>query len=565
LPALRAAAYQTPAGLAYLASNRTYLLPPHLALLDSWLYKLATKEIKRLMVFMPPRHGKSFLCSQYFPAWYIGRFKGRFILTSYEATLAANWGRLARDVLTEYGPEVFGVRVAQDSAASDHWELENAQARFGIMHTAGVGGAITGRGADILAIDDPVKNAEEADSAVYREKAWRWFTSTAYTRLEPDGCVLVVQTRWHHEDLSGRILNELTQVGADDLVREKWYILNLPAITEEDESYEIPGMDPFERKSGEALWPKRFSLQQLRAIRHDIGERSFTALYQQRPSPEKGTTFHRDWFEHRYQEMPTDLIGVVMGVDSAFKDGTSSDYSAIAVWGTDGRRYYLLHIWRGRVLFPDLLEVLRHTYYAFRPDAIVIEDAASGQSAIQTLRRDTNLPVVAVSARGSKVARAEGVSPLFAAGVCLLPESRVEPLLDTWIEEHVAFPRTTHDDMVDSSTYALAYLKAHFSEGGDVTLATTHFNESPIEAMTRRAREQQETAVEEEMLLTRIQRPMTRPDGTVVKVSASRDVTIEKPVEIPEEQFQSEHVARQQEHIRDLLAQLVSDSLNPLR
>ncbi|HUY80087.1 MAG TPA: terminase family protein, partial [Ktedonobacterales bacterium] len=164
------AAWQTPAGLAYLASNQTYQLPPHLALLDDRLYQLATGRIKRLMVFMPPRHGKSELCSKYFPAWYIGKYRKRVILTSYEATFAATWGRLARDVLTEWAEPIFGVRVSQNSSAGDHWELEGAQGQHGVMYTAGVGGAITGKGADLLVIDDPVKNAEEANSPTYREK-----------------------------------------------------------------------------------------------------------------------------------------------------------------------------------------------------------------------------------------------------------------------------------------------------------------------------------------------------------------------------------------------------------
>src|SRR5690349_17901555 len=196
----------TPAAFAYLASNGTFALPPHLALLADRLGQLARGEIKRLMVFMPPRHGKSLLCSHYFPAWYIGAFRRRVILTSYGATFAASWGRLARNALTEWGPSVFGVRVAQDSSAADHWELEGAEGQHGVMHTTGVGGDLTGRGASILIIDDPIKNMEEAQSQVMRDKAWEWYTSTAYTRLDPDGRVLVIQTRWHADDLSCRIL-----------------------------------------------------------------------------------------------------------------------------------------------------------------------------------------------------------------------------------------------------------------------------------------------------------------------------------------------------------------------
>ena len=177
------------------------------------------------MVTLPPRHGKSQLISQYFPAWYLGTFPDRrTILTSYEAGFAAGWGRRARDVLEEFGPEVFEVSVREDSSAADRWDING---HVGGMITAGVGGAITGRGADLLIIDDPVKNSEDAASKTMRDKAWEWYQSTAYTRLEPGGAIILVMTRWNEDDLAGRILKE-SQTGG-----EKWEVMNLPAIAEE--------------------------------------------------------------------------------------------------------------------------------------------------------------------------------------------------------------------------------------------------------------------------------------------------------------------------------------------
>lgn len=448
-------AQATPAGLAYLASNGRFALPPHLALLADRLGQLARGEIKRLMVFMPPRHGKSYLCSQYFPAWYIGALRGRVILTSYEATFAATWGRLARNVLTEWGPSIWGVRVAQDSSAADHWELEGSEGQRGVMFTAGVGGAITGKGASLLIIDDPVKNMEEAQSATMREKAWQWYTSTAYTRLEPDGRVLVIQTRWHADDLSGRILANAHDEGDT----EAWHVLALPAIAERDEHYPIANDAPYTRRAGEALWPVRFDAKRLAEIRADVGGKVWSALYQQHPAPDDGFIWHREWFQP-YHELPR-LTRIIQSVDTAFKTGVASDYSVIATWGLAASGaatgYYLVDLWRARVEFPELKRAIIAQAAKHAPTAIYIEDAASGQSALQELRRDTTLPLIPVKPLGSKEGRAAGVSPLGEAGKVFVPESA--PWLADWVDEHVHFPNGAHDDMVDSTSMALAQLR----------------------------------------------------------------------------------------------------------
>ncbi len=453
---LRLYAQATPAGLATLASNGRFDLPDHLALLNDRLGQLARGEIKRLMVFMPPRHGKSYLCSQYFPAWYIGAFRGRVILTSYEATFAATWGRLARNVLTEWGPPVWNVRVAQDSSAADHWELEGANGQHGVMFTAGVGGAITGKGASLLVIDDPVKNMEEAQSATMREKAWQWYTSTAYTRLEPDGRILVIQTRWHEDDLSGRILKHGREQGDS----EPWHVLSLPAIAEADEAHPITGDAPYTRREGAPLWPSRFSAERLAAIRADVGGKVWAALYQQHPTPDGGLIWHREWFR-TYRDLPT-LTRTIQTIDTAFKTGIASDYSVIATWGATETDFYLLDVWRARVEFPDLKRAILAQAAKHKPSAVLVEDAASGQSALQELRRETALPLMPVKPTGSKEGRAAAVSPLAEAGKVWLPESA--PWLADWLEEHVAFPMAAHDDAVDTTSMALEHLR-----GGGIT------------------------------------------------------------------------------------------------
>lgn len=445
-----AAAQQSPAALGYLASNKRYTLASHLELLDQRLYDLAAGRIKRLMVFMPPRHGKSELCSKYYPAWYVGRYKGRVILTSYEASFAASWGRLARNVLTEWGPSVFGVKVSQGSSAADHWELDGAEGQRGVMYTAGVGGAITGKGASLLIVDDPVKNMEEAQSLTMRDKAWQWYTSTAYTRLEPDGRVLIIQTRWHEDDLSGRILAHAKSEGDT----EPWHVLSLPAIAETDESHAIAGDVPFTRSEGEALWPERFSPQRLAAIRTDVGGSVWSALYQQHPTPDGGLIWRREWFK-RYSPlggMPQ-FVRVVQAIDTAFKTGVANDYSVIATWGCTENAFYLIDLWRERVEYPDLKRAIADQAAKHKPAAIYVEDAASGQSIIQELNRETRLPILALRPMGSKEARAAAVTPLAEAGKVYVPDGA--PWLSDFIDEHVAFPRGAHDDMCDTTSMAL--------------------------------------------------------------------------------------------------------------
>jgi predicted phage terminase large subunit-like protein len=439
-------------GLAYLASNGQFATPQHVHLIADRLCQLARGEIKRLMVFCPPRHGKSELCSKYFPAWYIGAFAGRVILTSYESTFAATWGRLARNVLTEWGPVIWpGLKVAQDSSAADHWELDGAQGQKGVMYTAGVGAAITGKGASLLIIDDPVKNMEEANSLTMREKAWLWYTSTAYTRLEPDARVLVIQTRWHHDDLSGRILANAKAEGDT----EPWHVLSLPAIAEADEEYATRGRsDSFRRHEGEALWPDRFNIERLAAIRQDVGSSVWASLYQQRPVPDGGMIWHREWFK-RYTELPP-LTRKIQSIDTAFQTGVASDYSVIATWGRTETDYYLIDLWRARVEYPELKRAIVDQYRKHEPEKIYIEKAASGQSAFQEIRRESDLPIFAVPPQGSKESRAAAVCPLGEAGHVWIPENA--PWASDWIEEHVSFPRGAHDDAVDTTSLALARL-----------------------------------------------------------------------------------------------------------
>lgn len=405
---------------------RRYQAAHHHVLIAEHLEAIERGDIDRLMIFMPPRHGKSELASIRFPAWFLGRNPDKRIIgTSYAAQLAYSFSRQARNLIqSEAWP--FDVTLADDSAAVQAWNLQDHRGGY---VAAGVGGPITGQGANLLIIDDPVKNAEEADSETYRQSVWEWYQSTAYTRLEDDGAIVLILTRWHHDDLAGRLLDEMKNGG------DQWTVLELPAIDDK----------------GEALWPEKYNVEALERIKQAVGSRTWTALYQQRPTDDEGAIIQREWWRY-YREAPA-LSHVVQVWDTAFKAKASSDYSVCATWGRGEAGYYLLDVWRGRVTFPDLKRQAVALYAKHQPHVIVTEDAASGQSLIQELERETRLPVVAYRPDRDKVARVNAVTPTIEAGKVFLPESA--PWLADFIEEHSQFPNGAHDDQVDTTAMAL--------------------------------------------------------------------------------------------------------------
>lgn len=271
-PATLAAA--SPAGLALYDSQGWWQYAHHLQVLNDYLLRLTRREFRKLMVFMPPRHGKSEMISHYFLAWYLSVFPDhRIILTSYADSLARQFGMAVRDLFLEHGPELWGLEVNQSSAAKDDWNLDGYQ---GGMRTAGVGGAITGRGADVFVMDDPVKNLEEAFSAVIQERNIGWYRSTARTRLHPDAIQILVMTRWHEADLAGMLLAE----------QDDWVVLRLTARAEDE--------DPLGRSINAPLWPERYGETELNQIEREVGPYVWQAEYQQQPElPASLMFFHR--------------------------------------------------------------------------------------------------------------------------------------------------------------------------------------------------------------------------------------------------------------------------------
>lgn len=415
------------------------------------LEAIARGDIRFLSISMPPRHGKSLLASVHFPAWFLGNYPDkRLIGCSYTAALANRFSRQARNILSDQRSPFPEVKPAKDAQNVTSWDIAG---HLGGYVSAGVGGSITGMGAHVLLIDDPVKSAEEADSEVRRETAWEWLTGTAITRLEPAGAVVMIGTRWHEDDLIGRALN---MEGAD------WTVINLPAQAEE--------ADALGRAAGDYLWPERFGDAEYAAMRQRVGERNWQALYQQRPTAAEGGMFKRPWW--RYYDTLPDLTEVVITVDSAFKTGVGADFTAVAVWGHDGAgSYYLIDCIEERVEFPELIRLCEATWEAHRWRArtvpLLIEDKASGQSAIQVLKRPERradgtirpaLPVIPfkVTAGESKEARAESVSPVVEAGRAFLPARAT--WRERFIDQHANFPLAAHDDMVDTTSMGLIRL-----------------------------------------------------------------------------------------------------------
>ena len=386
-------------------------------------------KVDKLMIFMPPRHTKSETVTVRLPAYVLEHDPSqRCILGAYAQALASKFSRKTRRIVQSR------MKLSKDRTAVDDWETEEG----GGLRAVGVGAGVTGMGANWIFIDDPVKNREEANSKTYREKCWDWYTDDLYTRLEPGGKIVLIMTRWHEDDLAGRIL------ASED--GPKWTVINLPALAEKD--------DPLGRKEGEALCPERYNEEALQNIRRVMGA-SFQALYQQRPSAEEGDIFKREWWQY-YKEAPK-LKWIIQSWDTAFKKGAENDYSVCHTWGVSDSGFYLLDRWKEKVEFPTLKRTVVSLANKWHPRAILIEDKASGQSLIQELKTNTTLPVLAIPVDSDKVTRAHAVTPSVEAGNCYLPEDA--PWLQDFIDEFATFPNGSHDDEVDATTQFLNYVR----------------------------------------------------------------------------------------------------------
>lgn len=426
---------------------RLWKNPRHIRLIDSLLLDLAGGYGNRLALFAPPRHGKSVLTSHYFPAWYLLTYPERtVILTSYEADFAAKWGRKVRDTVTKWGgTEAYRISVREDSKAANRWEIVG---HGGGMETAGAGGAILGKGAHLFIIDDPVKNADEALSPVYRQKVWDWYLSTAETRLEPGACVVVTQQRWHTEDLGGRLAAE--QPG-------DWKMVSLPALAEENDPLDPP------RLPGEALWPERYDEAELQR-RQKNAPRWFAAQYQQKPLNLEGGFFRNLESIRIIDAAPTpdQFTRRIRAWDLASTEaqsGADPDWTAGVLIGKhkDGT-FWILDVKRARLGPQGVRNLIRQTAELDGksiPIRIEREGGASGKIAAHSIVTNelAGWGAYAVSPKGNKQERAEPWGAQIEAGNVRAVKCEN---LNALLEEHRGFPTVTHDDLVDSCSLAFA-------------------------------------------------------------------------------------------------------------
>lgn len=415
--------------------------------LENFLAAVRRKESPRLLLTMPPRHGKSEIASRRFPAYALGRDPDLSIIaTSYSADLASRMNRDVQRIIDdetyrEYfpGTRLCGKSSGEGIRTADLFEIVGHR---GVYRSAGVGGGITGMGGDIILIDDPIKDRAEADSPTIRNRVWDWYTSTLYTRLAPGGGIIVIQTRWHMDDLAGRLL-EAQRSGQGDA----WRVVNFPAIAEEDEPY---------RKAGEALHPERYPLEQLQAIRAAIGSRDWAALYQQRPAPDGGAIFRAEWLRFWLpKDLPQSFDRLCISWDMTFKDGDDSDYVVGQVWGRKGADFFLLDQVRARMGFTATLAAFRALSDKWpQAQRKLVEDKANGPAVIDSLRHAVP-GIIPVEPDGSKLARAHAVTTFFEAGNVHIPHPSVYGWVADYVAELTSFPTAAHDDQVDATTQAL--------------------------------------------------------------------------------------------------------------
>ena len=414
----------------------------HLDLICAELEKVITGETKRLMIFMPPRHGKSMTVTATFPSYYLGKYPDRRVIeVSYGDDLAKEFGDANRMKIAEHGCELFGVLLSQTAASKVSWNLEG---HSGGMISVGVGGGITGKGADLLILDDPIKNRQEAESETYRKNLLNEWRSSIYTRLHPGASVLIILTRWHEADLAASLLE--SEAG-------DWKVLSLPCVCDDEN-------DLLGRKIGEPLWPEHgFDNEWCEQTKRAVGSYAWASLYQQHPSPIEGGILKRGWFKF-YDVLPEKVSQAVQSWDCTFKEGKASDYVAGHVWMRSGPNYYLVDRVHDQIGIVDTMQAIRTMSYKHpKARGKLIEDAANGPAVIEMLKKE--IPgIIPITPMGGKVVRASAVAPYLEAGNIYLPNPKNAPWIHDFIEECAAFPNGKHDDDVDAMTQAINYMSA---------------------------------------------------------------------------------------------------------
>jgi predicted phage terminase large subunit-like protein len=413
--------------------------------------RVAKGELKRLIINMPPRHTKSEFASYLLPAWFLGRFpEKKIIQTAHTAELAVGFGRKVRNLVSsEAFSRVFDTKLSSDSKAAGRWNTHAGGDYFAI----GVGGAVTGKGADLLIIDDPhsEQEAKQGNPAVY-DNVYEWYTSGPRQRLQPGGAIIIVMTRWSKRDLTGQILKNSGKDGVDN-----WEVIEFPAI--------LP--------SGSPLWPAFWKKEELEAIKAEIPVSKWEAQYQQNPTSEEGAIIKREHWRIWESDTAPQCDYIIQSWDTAFEKSNRADYSACTTWGVfdypDSKgnprtNIICLDAFKARMEFPELKQKAFEMYKEWEPDTLIVEKKAAGAPLIYELRQTGILLEEYTPGKGSdKIARVNAISDLFASGVVWCPDTR---WADELMEELAAFPNGEHDDLVDSTSQALL----RFRRGGFIQI-----------------------------------------------------------------------------------------------
>jgi len=432
----------------------------HHAVMAKKFEEIAEGKLKRLIINLGPRHSKSQFASYLLPSWFLGRYPDKKIIqASNTADLAVNFGRQVRNLVgsEEYAKIFPDVALRQDSKSAGRWATNKNGEYFAI----GVGGTMTGKGADLLIIDDPHSEQEAALAAgrpeVY-DSVFEWYSSGPRQRLQPGGAIVLVMTRWSKSDLTGKILKTAGELGKED----QWEVIELPAI--------MP--------SGKPLWPEFWSLEELSALREELPPGKWNAQYQQNPTAEEGAIVKREWWKIWELEKPPECEFIIQSWDTAFTKGERNDYSACTTWGVfhmneneNDVNIILLDCFQRRMEFPELKEKALSLYREWEPDACIVEAKAAGAPLIFELRK-MGIPVSEYTpSRGNdKFVRINSVADLFQSGKVWAPDTRWAREL---IENMAAFPNAPHDDDVDSAVQALI----RFRQGGFLRLQTDEQDE----------------------------------------------------------------------------------------
>jgi predicted phage terminase large subunit-like protein len=426
------------------------------------LDRVVAGQCKRLMIAMPPRHGKSQMGSYLFPAYLMGKKPdSKLIVGSHTAELAQRFGRMIRNLVEdERYSEIFPeMKLSVDSKAAGRWNTAHGGEAFFI----GKGGAMTGRGGDVVVLDD-ILDEQDAVSETAMENTWEWYTSGPRQRLQPNGAIIVINTRWKTDDLSGRLLRQQGQLKAD-----QWEILEFPAI--------LPSNTP--------LWPEYWSLDELEKVKMSIGLKKWNAQWQQQPTNDDGAILKREWWRKWKHDEPPSCEYILQTMDTAYSKKETADFSVIATWGVfypsadGGPALILLSVQKGRWDFPELKRIARSEYLYWNPDNVLIEAKATGTPLQQELRK-MGIPVTMYSPGGrrtgqDKVSRANAVAPILESGMVWYPEG--EEFAQDLVEECAAFPNGSNDDQVDVTVMALM----RFRQGNFVKLDEDDDSERDLE------------------------------------------------------------------------------------